>query len=431
MSKTNTQSLPAANENAWYCLATLHGEQPTEGFNRDLADKNRESWNRWVGDMTEGQRAKYATAFAQRASDRGLMLPERAGSPNFSNTYFDRMASFNGFHFPTGAIFSSSTFSQDVDFSAATFTGIADFNSTTFDKMADFRWTAFSEMASFQSTTFSGLADFESTKFAHAAHFDSATFFEGVGFSLATFANVCSFNLTTFSGATDFSSASFKGPVDFTASTFAREIHFVNAKLAAVTHFSNAHFTTRAPDFRGATLHEATEWHGVIWPGPPKTRSDAQRQVYSYERLKQEMDRLKKHDDEQSFFRKELRARRRLLRPLSGTWLLNLVYQISSDYGDSFSRPLLWLTGVFAVGTAIFANVPLCAGQTMPLKLAVRLSFANIFVFLNDKRELTTSGEMGTCLSNTTAAISAVQSISGVVLLFLLGLVLRNRFRMK
>lgn len=67
----------------------------------------------------------------------------------------------------------------------------------------------------------------------------------------------------------------------------------------------------------------------------------------------------------------------------------------------------------------------------MPLKLAARLSFANIFVFLPDKRELLATPEMAPCLSNWTAAVSAVQSITGVVLLFLLGLALRNRFRMK
>jgi hypothetical protein len=39
--------------------------------------------------------------------------------------------------------------------------------------------------------------------------------------------------------------------------------------------------------------------------------------------------------------------------------------------------------------------------------------------------------EMAVCLSNWTATVSATQSLLGVVLLFLLGLALRNRFRMK
>lgn len=67
----------------------------------------------------------------------------------------------------------------------------------------------------------------------------------------------------------------------------------------------------------------------------------------------------------------------------------------------------------------------------MPIKLAAKLSFANIFVFLPDKREIMMSSKMIDCLSNVTQAVSAVQSLLGVVLLFLFGLALRNRFRMK
>ena len=65
----------------------------------------------------------------------------------------------------------------------------------------------------------------------------------------------------------------------------------------------------------------------------------------------------------------------------------------------------------------------------MPIKLATKLSFANIFVFLPDRRDIML--KMGGCLSNTTQAVSAAQSLLGVVLLFLLGLALRNRFRMR
>jgi hypothetical protein len=177
-------------------------------------------------------------------------------------------------------------------------------------------------------------------------------------------------------------------------------------------------------------MHEATEWHGVVWPKPPSSKYDAQRQVYAYERLKQEMERLKKHDDEQSFFRRELRVRRAVSRVLSVSWLLNLAYQAVSNYGVGVVRPMLWLLAVYVTGAAIFARAPIHCGAPMPIRLALKLSFANIFVFLPDKREIMTP-EMVACLSDTTRAISAIQSVSGVVLLFLVGLALRNRFRMK
>ena len=55
MSNTKEISLRPANENPWYCLATLHGEQPINRVDRDLADKNVIAWDRWTsGSVTEG-----------------------------------------------------------------------------------------------------------------------------------------------------------------------------------------------------------------------------------------------------------------------------------------------------------------------------------------------------------------------------------------
>jgi hypothetical protein len=218
--------------------------------------------------------------------------------------------------------------------------------------------------------------------------------------------------------------------VTFRDTKFPDFIYFTNTKFGSEANFVRARFQAGVPDFRGATMHEATEWHDVVWPKPPSKKGQAQDQVYAYERLKQEMERLKKHEDEQRFFRRELRARRGLNPILSGKWLLNIGYQATSDYGDSVTRPVLWLFGLFLAGAAIFARAPIHCGTPMPIRLAVKLSFANIFVFLPDKREIMTP-EMVACLSDTTRLVSALQSISGVVLLFLLGLAIRNRFRMK
>jgi hypothetical protein len=246
------------------------------------------------------------------------------------------------------------------------------------------------------------------------------------------------FDSVKFSHA-HFIGATFSGYTHFDRVIFSNSALFINTTFDAATIFANARFESQVPDFRGATMHEATEWHGVTWPKPPSSRADkdfqryerAQRQVYAYERLKLEMERQKKHEDELKFFRKELRARRGLVRITSGEWFLNFIYQWTSDYGNSIIRPLLCLVGVFAAGTAIFARAPLHCGAPMPIKLAAKLSFFNIFLFLPDRRDLMTTDGMVSCLSNTTHAVSAVQSLLGLVLVFLLGLAVRNRFRMK
>jgi hypothetical protein len=77
--------------------------------------------------------------------------------------------------------------------------------------------------------------------------------------------------------------------------------------------------------------------------------------------LKLEMERLKKHEDEQAFFAKELRARRETYPALS-TKILNFCYELSSNYGQSVVKPLLWLLLLFALGTGLFVAVPVSRG---------------------------------------------------------------------
>ena len=428
MSDAEQPSLRRANDNPWYCLATLYGEQPPDYFDDELAGKNRDAWNQWLGDMPEGRRRELVTHFDRR-SGGSMMAPEKTASPDFSRTRFDQRVDFAGFQFPWLTTFHGSIFSKtaifkkaffndanftsvkfllDVDFTSSHLNG-SDFQSATFSEYADFEAATFAGVCHFPSVVFSGTADFEAAQFQHGAYFSAVTFFEDA----------------------DFVATTFSGMAKFEEARFSKSILFVNAKFSANTIFANARFESRVPDFRGATMHEATEWHGVVWPQPTRNVADAQNQVYAYERLKQEMERLKKHEDEQSFFRRELRVRRGLARVLSGSWLLNLAYEAFSAYGMSVSRPLFWLFGAFLAGAAIFARAPLYCGAPMPTKLAAKLSFANLFLFLPDKREIMMNPKMVECLSNSTQAISAVQSLFGAVLLFLFGLALRNRFRMK
>jgi hypothetical protein len=450
-------ALTPANDNPWYCVATIHGEQPSEGFDDDVARKNQQVWSRWVGQALKAEgneRAEFERNFANRTGG-SLEIPDPDAIVDFSNTHFILPVNFFSFHFPRGVDFSSATFSGEAKFESANFSAKADFTSATFSGMATFTGTQFNAGLDFQSATFSNKVDFQNTilvdpdfrsvTFSDTANFRRARFIGALraDYSLATFSRAADFGSAAFNVEADFDSARFLGMInfrsvtfsniaDFTEATFSSSVHFVDAKFATYTIFAEARFEGEVPDFRGATMHEATEWHGVTWPEPPRSKENAQQQVYGYERLKQEMERLKKHDDEQRFFRRELRARRRLLWTSPWEWLLNFFYQASSDYGNSFKRPLFWLSVVFAAGAAIFASAPLYCGAPMPITLAARLSFANIFLFLPNKREIMLDANTARCLSTATLqAVSAAQSLLGVVLLFLLGLALRNRFRMR
>jgi hypothetical protein len=395
-------------------------------------------------------RADFAAAtFSQSATFGSAIFSDVA---NFTSTRFSDGVGFHSTTFSDDAYFRDATFSRDADFRSAVFSRGAFFQSATFPGDADFRSAAFSGFAAFDSVAFSGFtnfggatvtgrAGFRSAIFSHDAYFSSAAFSGEADLNSATFAGIADFNSarlsgyasfysSTFSGDAHFRSATFFDHASFYKATFSKTANFINAEFGSRTVFTDARLETTVLDFRGAKMHEATEFDGVSWPSGPRNKETAQAQVYAYERLKQEMERLKKHDDEQFFFRKELRARRGLNPAWSGTWLLNYVYEASSDYGQSIGRPLLWLFGLFLFGTAAFATAPISNGTHMTMPQAAALSFANIFSFLPLARELMVA-DIVEDLSKAAQIIGVVQSLIGALLLFLVGLALRTRFRMR
>ena len=146
----------------------------------------------------------------------------------------------------------------------------------------------------------------------------------------------------------------------------------------------------------------------------------AQRQVYAYERLKAEMERLNRNLEAQFFFAKELRAQRELETRYSPRRALNFAYQILSGYGQSVRLPVFWLVMVFLFGTSFFALAPVYKNVPLAYDEAAGLSFTNLISFLPYRP----NKELLDCLSPFAKIIGDLQSFLGVILLFLLGLAL-------
>jgi hypothetical protein len=187
-------------------------------------------------------------------------------------------------------------------------------------------------------------------------------------------------------------------------------------------------------------MHEATNWHDAVWPKPrragvipfrrPPYKDEARAQVDCYQRLKQEMEELKKHEDELTFFRKELRAKRGTFHFLSANWWLNWLYDISSGYGQSIIKPSIGLSIVCGLSTVFFATATVHRGKPLPWVDAFSLSIANMFSFLSLRKNFV-AATLITEFSRPLFLVSAAESILAAVLLFLLALGLRNRFRIK
>jgi hypothetical protein len=112
----------------------------------------------------------------------------------------------------------------------------------------------------------------------------------------------------------------------------------------------------------------------------------------------------------------------RLPRTLHG--LAIALYGLLSDYGRSYVRPLCGLLITIAIGILPFW------WHLSGFFQAIGLSFANTFGVLGFRKDLI-DPQVLTCLPGWLKAIAASQTIAGIVLLFLFGLAIRNRFRMK
>jgi hypothetical protein len=99
------------------------------------------------------------------------------------------------------------------------------------------------------------------------------------------------------------------------------------------------------------------------------------------------------------------------------------LYELLSDYGRSYIRPLGALFVVAAIGAGAFWYFDARTyGEALGLSAANTL---NVFGFRRD---------FGLAIDTPFACLevmSAVQTIFGTILLFLVGLGIRNKFRMK
>jgi uncharacterized protein YjbI with pentapeptide repeats len=317
--------------------------------------------------------------------------------------------------FGRGASFEGATFAGKVTFRNAVFSGQRSLDGAVFDQ------ATFSDLAIFGGTTFDCRATFRGALLIYMAGFKGAIFVEEADFTKATLSRT-TFERTIFSGQVEFNNTVFADHAIFLGVNFEGPSSFVNAEMNGETSFEDAVFKTDPPRFFGAKLHQGTVWRGIKWP-TPKGAKKAGTFIEAYACLKLEMDRLKKHEDELDLFALEMQSRRALLGPWRG--LPIAIYGALSDFGRSYLRPLVALFYLALIGTLAFLpSESLSPGQSLGLSFANSL---NVFGFRRDFFEPAVIARLPTWLE----AFSALQTILGAILLFLVGLGIRNKFRMK
>ena len=300
---------------------------------------------------------------------------------------------------------------------------------------ASFGWAIFAGGdTNFDETEFSdGRADFGAAMFrGGAANFYNAKFSGGATiFTQAEFSggNTC-FISTEFGGEeADFGGAKFSGGrVEFNGAVFSGAANFEGGIFDSPVDLEGARFK-QVPDFRRTilaahfTLHDVTVDLRHDAPG-----IDADR----YRRLKQLAVESRDHKSEQYFFARELMAMRG---HETRGWALvpDYLYEWTSDFGRSLGRPTFFFVATWFFFGLVYA---VWFGKTgMGIKGLV-YSAMQLFPFLPGLRrhlkeleDTLFTKSLPDSVSAAVFALSMIEGVLGFIFLFLIGLALRNRFR--
>ncbi|MDE0111696.1 MAG: pentapeptide repeat-containing protein [Albidovulum sp.] len=424
-------------------------------------------------DLPSGFTGDFERCWEQFAADLGghPQTPKLNSFMDFSGTELTDNVSLAG-RLLIGANFRETVFKgQTADFRGAEFFGLTEFDGADFFQLKSNSHNDFG--ASFSRSTFHDLATFDRVKFPYLTMFDGVEFRDSASFSQAEFwsrtaeLNVShggevQFDLTQFHGTVAFWKAKFgtasfigaemKKAADFHDAVFCSSINFNNARFQGTSMFRKATFW-RPPKFFEAELHEDVTFSEANWKvaeesyrrsfrrNGSKVRTDAEGAMRAWDRLALIMSQREKLPERHEFFRLKMRAQRQRdgLGLLS---FLNLLFDKTSDYGWSVGRALSCWSAQFVVMGAVHFGLALnCssgsdAGWLQVLKHGILLSFANSHAFLrlaagDGWLHGSRDAIVNSCPTDWPFVyIGLAQAVLGPILLFLVLLTLRNRFRL-
>jgi len=206
-------------------------------------------------------------------------------------------------------------------------------------------------------------------------------------------------------------------------------VGFSDSQFQKPTNFREATFHSSYPNFSGTMLHEKTTFTAdpAHWP---KTASDPVKAKASCAVIRHNVGKQGLPEDEHFFYRREMGFGTQI----GGFWdrLPYRLYDWLSGFGYSIGRPIwglvwLWLVPGLAFCAAKLTGTP--RTDLITLLSSLGLSFANMFSFLGLQRTFF-EDELGN-MNGALQTLAGFQTVIGFVLLFFLGLGLRNRFRLK
>lgn len=294
---------------------------------------------------------------------------------------------------------------QFVDFCESIFNRITRFDNCTFDRSSLFYHSIFTRL------------DISGCKFKSQCSFSFAKINNGAIFKKAVFIKGC-----------EIRNIESKGDVLFDTCTFYKDVSFEGSHIEQSLIFRECTFQS-PPNLIACKIEGNLEIDKATLASlaklPPKTEERDH-----WLKLKYEMNRLHRHREEADFFTKELECR-----ALDGDWkekFLITLYRSISDFGRSALLPLGALVYFFILFTALYEFTLFDANGS--LEYSSYLSSKATFPFI--PKDIALSPNLGELNFSPTKEFfirmtQGVQFIISATLLFLIGLGIRNRLRIK
>jgi uncharacterized protein YjbI with pentapeptide repeats len=258
------------------------------------------------------------------------------GSANFTRMRVNCKASFSQILFDQDADFLGAHFERDVRFNESTFRGQARFSEARFLRDAGFLKVDFQDNLDCSRTVFHGHASFADAEFRHAdfghAEFRNEAVFSGAPprFRLQPLKDP-----VPTQARVNFNDARFNDRATFTHRRFSWPVHFDRTEFMHAPDFANCSFPERS-SFRRCRLHDSGSRNAQA--------------KWCYESLRQDMEAIGNRSAAVLFLRHERQASGKLVYAWPLQALLPTLAYVTSDHGQSASRPLccLGITTVLA-----------------------------------------------------------------------------------
>lgn len=452
------------------------------------------AWNSWRSDFpTEGGRTNHGYGVTSQYGNIANFSNQTFEiGTDFSGFNFGSSANFENAEFNGLVSFQSAIFGEKANFDLVRFKKGATFQNARFENDVTFTLAKFSNLAFFSYAQFGGITDFTAACFTGQVSFNKVIHGQKLIFNLADFncspvsfvaasledflsvypleerepikswaacqnlspgkINCAQFGGATFSSTVDFSGIEFAGQTKFSKS-FIYQLNYWHerdirgrlifegekAKLLASlkTEPGKPLLFGSPPIFHNCKFNQDISFDGAEFPKPTGLESS----IRAYRTLKLAFAQMQAVREEQQFFKLEMAEEHHAMR--GGLRRVHALYAFISDYGFSTLRP-----SVLLLSTTVFALIlyGLLAGYSLCLPFLSSCSPSNKWLEfgLINAIPLTGMDQYSDTLRSSLYPVTLhpviqalvtttliLQKSFSLLALFLIGLALRNLFKMK